>query len=122
MYSNGGWSIKRRIHGSLAWPWIISLFQVCVLSISLFFSCLFLATSVDVERLFSKGHLLLSHVCSCLSVQLICALLCLNSWSLAGLVKDEDVLQVVKGEPEIAADEDEPELKDGWYRIHVDTE
>ena len=37
-------------------------------------------------------------------------------------MKDEDVLRVVKGEPEIAADEDEPELKDGWDRIHVDTE
>ena len=44
------------------------------------------------------------------------------SWSLAGLVKDEDVLRVVKGEPEITADEDESELKDGWDRIHVDTE
>ena len=39
-----------------------------------FFSCLFLATSVDVERLFSKGCLLLSHVRSCLSVQSIRAL------------------------------------------------
>ena len=52
-----------------------------------------LAMSVDVERLFSKGRLLLSHVRSRLSVQLIRALLCLNSWSLAGLVKDEDVLR-----------------------------
>ncbi|KIY42956.1 HAT dimerization, partial [Fistulina hepatica ATCC 64428] len=52
------------------------------------------ATSVDVERLFSKGRLFLSHVRSRMSVQMTRALLCLNSWSKFGLVKDEDVLAV----------------------------
>ena len=53
------------------------------------------ATSVDVERLFSKGHILLPHLRNRLSSQSIRALLCLGSWSLLGLVKDEDVKKVV---------------------------
>ncbi|EDR11839.1 uncharacterized protein LACBIDRAFT_313687 [Laccaria bicolor S238N-H82] len=51
----------------------------------------YLATSTDVERLFSRGRLILSHTRSRLSMESTCALLCLGSWSLAGLVKDSDV-------------------------------
>ncbi|KDR79571.1 hypothetical protein GALMADRAFT_47315, partial [Galerina marginata CBS 339.88] len=43
------------------------------------------ATSTDVERLFSRGRLILSHTRSRLSPQSTRALLCLGSWSLAGL-------------------------------------
>ncbi|KDR69015.1 hypothetical protein GALMADRAFT_77909, partial [Galerina marginata CBS 339.88] len=53
------------------------------------------ATSVDVERLFSRGHLLLSHTHSRLSAQTTRALACLGSWSLAGLARDKDVKAVV---------------------------
>ncbi|KDR86172.1 hypothetical protein GALMADRAFT_51574 [Galerina marginata CBS 339.88] len=53
---------------------------------------LFPATSVDVEQLFSHGCLLLSHTRSRLSAQMTQALLCLGSWSLVGLVRDEDVI------------------------------
>lgn len=53
-----------------------------------------LATSVNVERLFSRGRLVLSHTRSRLSVTSTWALLCLGSWSLLGLVKDEDVKAV----------------------------
>ena len=49
------------------------------------------ATSVDVERTFSQGRLLLSHVRSRLWVQSTRALLCVGVWSLLDLVKDEDV-------------------------------
>ena len=49
------------------------------------------ATSVDVERLFSRGRLVLSHTRSRLSVASTHALLCLGSWSLMGLVRDDDV-------------------------------
>ena len=52
------------------------------------------ATSIDVERLFSRGRLLLSHTRSRLSVSSTRALLCLGSWSLNGLVKDEDAMAV----------------------------
>jgi hAT family C-terminal dimerisation region len=52
------------------------------------------ATSIDVERLFSRGHLVLSHTRSRLSVSSTRALLCLGSWSLIGLVRDDDVKAV----------------------------
>ena len=32
-------------------------------------------------------------MCNCLSAQSMCALLCLGSWSLARMVKNEDVLK-----------------------------
>ena len=54
------------------------------------------ATSVDVERLFSRGRLVLSHTRSRLSVASTRALLCLGFWSLVGLVRDEDVQAVAK--------------------------
>lgn len=54
------------------------------------------ATSVNVERLFSRGRLVLSHTRSRLSVTSTRALLCLGSWSLLGMVRDEDVNAVAK--------------------------
>ncbi|KIJ09043.1 hypothetical protein PAXINDRAFT_88030, partial [Paxillus involutus ATCC 200175] len=39
------------------------------------------ATSVDVEHIFSRGQLLLSHVRSRLSAQTTRAILCLGGWS-----------------------------------------
>ena len=74
-----------------------------------------LATSVDVERVFSHGRLILSHVCSRLSAQSTRALICLGSWSLLGLVKDSDVLAV--GTLDEVEGDEEPELEDGWDRI-----
>ena len=49
------------------------------------------ATSIDVEQLFSHGRIVLAHTCNGLSVASTQSLLCLGSWSLVGLVKDEDV-------------------------------
>ena len=50
-----------------------------------------LATSVDVERVFSKGHLVLSHVRNRLTVESSWALLCLGAWSKLGLVSSDDI-------------------------------
>jgi len=74
----------------------------------------FAATSVHVERTFSQGRLLLSHVRSRLSVQSTRALLCVGVWSLLGYVKDNDVraaavLPVVDGQEE--------ELAEDWDSI-----
>ena len=67
-----------------------------------------LATSVDVEQLFSKGHILLLHLRNGLSANSIRASLCLGDWSKHGLVKDEDVLLVTeKDDKSEAEDEDE---------------
>jgi hypothetical protein len=69
----------------------------------------FLATSVDVERVFSQGRLLLSHVRSRLSVQSTRALMCLGVWSLLGFVKDKDILQAAVL-PEVDGAEDKLNL------------
>ncbi|GLB43902.1 putative hAT family C-terminal dimerisation region [Lyophyllum shimeji] len=45
-------------------------------------------------RVFSRGRLILSHTRSRLSTLSTRALLCLGSWSLMGLVRDEDVTAV----------------------------
>ncbi|PIL31003.1 hypothetical protein GSI_05696 [Ganoderma sinense ZZ0214-1] len=50
------------------------------------------ATSIDVERLFSHGQLILSHVRSRLSAQTMRAILCVGSWSVLNLVKPEEDL------------------------------
>ena len=63
-----------------------------------------LATAVDVERLFSRGQILLPHLRNGLSAQSVQALLCLGDWSELGLVKDDDVLQITA--------EDEPDEDD----------
>ncbi|KAF8805656.1 hypothetical protein BYT27DRAFT_7104087 [Phlegmacium glaucopus] len=72
------------------------------------------ATSVDVERTFSQGRLLLSHVHSRLSVQSMCALLCLGVWSLMGYVKDDDV-KLAAVLPEVDGEEEEP--ADNWDSV-----
>ena len=66
----------------------------------------FSATSIDVERIFSRGQLVLSHIRNRLSAQTTRALLCLGSWSLLGMVKDKDMLKVallndVEGDEEV---------------------
>lgn len=52
------------------------------------------ASTVDVERVFSRGRLVLSHVRNRLSAESTRALLCVGEWSRKGLIKDEDILKV----------------------------
>ena len=73
-----------------------------------------LATSVDVERTFSQGRLVLSHVRSRLSVQSTRALLCVGVWSKLGYIKDEDV-KVAAVLPEVNGVEEE--LAEDWDSI-----
>ena len=74
----------------------------------------FLATSVDVERTFSQGRLVLSHVRSRLSVQSTRVLLCLGVWSEMGYVKDKDILAVA-ALPEILGEE--VALSEDWDKM-----
>jgi hypothetical protein len=76
-----------------------------------------IATSVDVERVFSRGRLVLSHVRSRLSAQSTRALICLGSWSLKGLVMDSDVLAV--GSLADVEGDEELELGVGWDCIDL---
>ena len=78
------------------------------------FTQFFQATSINVEYVFSQGQLLLSHVCSHLSVQSTCALLCLGKWSALNLVKGSD-LRASLGVENMGKDEDN--LTEDWDTI-----
>jgi hypothetical protein len=80
------------------------------------FSHILLATSVGVERTFSKGRLLLSHLRNRLSVQSTRALMCLGVWSLQGYVQDTDINKVTALE-EIVGKERMDELSKDWDAI-----
>jgi len=69
-------------------------------------------TSVDVERVFSRGRLVLPHVRNRLSAQSTRALLCLGDWSRLSLVKDADVLAVTRLE-QLPGNKDFL-MDDGW--------
>jgi hAT family C-terminal dimerisation region len=71
------------------------------------------ATSVDVERVFSRGRILLSHLRNRMTGQTTRALMCLNAWSLQGVLKDCDLTSAIRGEPDLDGDED-VELESGW--------
>ena len=62
------------------------------------------ASSVAVERVFSKGHLLISHIRNRLSAQSTRALLCLGYWSKMGFIKLED-LKAAATLPDVEKDE-----------------
>jgi hypothetical protein len=64
-----------------------------------------LATSVEMERKFSQGRLLLSYTCSQLSVESTRAALCLGDWSAHGLVQDSDIKAVVQ-QPDVVSPND----------------
>jgi len=76
-----------------------------------------LATSTDVECVFSKGRLVLSHICNWLSVTSTHALMCLGAWSKLGLVHDADI-KVAAILPDIIGEEDE--LRFGWDYMTYD--
>ncbi len=80
--------------------------------------CASSGTSVDVECVFSRRHLLLPHVRNGLSAHSIRALLCLGEWSLLDLITDSDVEKVVEKLDELEGDEEVP-LEDGWDRIKL---
>jgi hypothetical protein len=76
------------------------------------------ATSTDVERIFSRGRLLLSHIRNRLSAQSTRAVLCLGYWSLLGFVKDKDVLAVTARKDDGKADLEAED--DGWDALLTD--
>jgi hypothetical protein len=80
-----------------------------------------IATSVDVERLFSRGRLILSHVRNRLSAQSTRALLCVGLWSKLGLVESEDIIPSrVSKLPDVIGKEEA--MDEGWDRINIHVE
>lgn len=70
------------------------------------------ATSVDVERAFSRGRRLLTHVRSRLSAQTTRALMCLGDWVRWDLVKSQDIVDVSKL-AEVADDRLDYDMEEG---------
>jgi hypothetical protein len=95
MLFSGG--LQKSISILISLVWRETIFQNLVSEFVILFLCssanLLLATSVDVERVFSYGRLLLSHVRNRLSVDSTRALLCLGAWSRLGFVNKEDLLE-----------------------------
>jgi len=116
---DGGMTVARIIRTCQGWHWIILSFLVSDHS-SIFISYIsfngLLATSVGVERTFSKGRLLLSHIRNRLSVQSTRALMCLGVWSLRGYVRDKDINGITALE-EIVGEERMDELSADWDAI-----
>jgi len=75
-----------------------------------------IATTVDVERVFSCGRLVLPYVRSRLAVQSTHTSLCVGLWSSQGLVKDSDIRAALRAD-EIEVEEDD--LTVGWDDIPV---
>ena len=75
-----------------------------------------IATTVNVEHVFSHGQLVLPYVCSRLAVQSTCASLCVGLWSSQGQVRDSDI-RAALGADEINGEEDELAL--GWDNIQT---
>ena len=70
---------------------------------------------MDVERVFSRGRLILPYVRNCLSAQSTRAQLCVRNWSLHGQIHDSDVL-AASLLPDVHGDEEE-ELEEDWDKI-----
>jgi hypothetical protein len=75
---------------------------------------LILATSVDVERVFSRGRLILSHTRSRLSAQTSRAIICLGCWSTLDMAKSATLARVFKNVREAELGEVETLFEDGW--------
>lgn len=115
MYFFGGTNTNTSIHDFTVWHSTTSQFLVSLnINRYIILNFLFLATSVYVERIFSQGRLILSHVRSRLSVQSTRALICLGVWSLMGYVHDNDV-KAAALLPEVDGDEDQ--LAEDWDKI-----
>ena len=75
---------------------------------------LYTGSSVDVERVFSQGRLLLPYVRNRLSSASTRALLCIGDWSRRGLLKDA-VIKTAALLPDLARYE--PPLPNDWDTI-----
>ena len=76
-----------------------------------------LATSTNIECVFSKGRLVLSHIQNRLSVTSTRVLMCLGAWSKLGLVRNADIKAAVIL-PDLVGEE--AELEFGWDYITYD--
>jgi hypothetical protein len=90
--SSGGLIIKDLILDYHAWLRIFLQYQMSLSTeLNEFILTWSLASSVAVERVFSKGRLIISHIRNRLTAQSTRALMCLGYWSKLGFVTLEDL-------------------------------
>jgi hAT family C-terminal dimerisation region len=70
-------------------------------------------TSVEVERVFSRGRILLSHLRNRMSPQTTRKMMCLNSWFKVNIIKTDDALSAIRQAPDVVEDSDD-EIGGGW--------
>jgi hypothetical protein len=75
-------------------------------------------STVDVERVFSCGCIILSYLRNRLKVQTVRSILCVGEWSRAGLLKDKDMQGWLKGLKD-TDEEDERDVAGGWDAIPI---
>ncbi|KAF7776844.1 hypothetical protein Agabi119p4_5237 [Agaricus bisporus var. burnettii] len=76
------------------------------------------ASSVDVERIFSKARIVLSDLRNRLAVQTVRSLICVGEWIKAGLITEKDLHAWLKGFKDIEQD-DKDSVKSGWDKINI---
>ena len=124
MHWHGGSRGAASTQTFLAWCWtilrsLVSYFYILSnLLLVAYPSLHWIATSVNVEHVFSHSWLLLSHTCSYMASQTTHALLYLRAWSKAGYVKMMD-LQKTAQLPELDGDTSDIEMEDGWDTVDV---
>lgn len=88
----------------------------CVLHSAALLMTISPATSVDVERVFSRSRLVLPYVRNQLTAQSTRTILCLSSWSLAGYAAKDDVKDVAEMS-DVEGEGSDYEMEDGWDAI-----
>jgi hypothetical protein len=78
-----------------------------------------LATTVDIEQVFSHGRFVLPHICNHLAIQSTRASLCVGIWSSLGLVKDSDIKMSVGKDNIVGEEEDLPENWDAITPVEL---
>jgi hypothetical protein len=76
-----------------------------------------LATSVDVERVFSEARILMPHTRNPLSAVTVRSLTCLGSWSRLGMVEQVDALSVTEKNKDVKGKDKGP--VGDWDAIHI---
>ncbi len=74
---------------------------------------------MDVERIFSRGHVILSYLRNRLSVQMVQALLCIDEWIKVGIIKEKHIHDAIKGSKEMEEDDEAMYVEDGWDNIDI---
>lgn len=75
-----------------------------------------LVTSVDVERVFSEGCIILNHLQSSMRPPTFCVLICLRDWIAVGVINEKDICQAINGLPDMKEGEVE-DYELGWDHI-----